>query len=76
MNIGPAAKPSLHSRLARRVVLPLVLLWALGTAIALGVANHFAGIAFDRALLDDAHAVAAHCAAAGRDCSWRSRRPS
>ena len=53
-------KPSLRSRLARRVVLPLVLTWAFGTAVALSVANYFAGQAFDRSLLDDAYAVAAH----------------
>ena len=53
-------KPSLRSRLARRVVLPLVLTWALGTAMALSVANYFAGQAFDRALLDDAYAIAAN----------------
>ena len=54
------AKPSLRSRLARRVVLPRVLTWALGTAIALSVANYFAGQAFDRALLDDAYSIAAN----------------
>ena len=53
-------KPSLRSRLARHVVLPLVLTWALGTAVALSVANYFAGQAFDRSLLDDAYAVAAN----------------
>ena len=53
-------KPSLRSRLTRRVVLPLVLTWALGTAVALSVANHFAGQAFDRALLDDAYSIAAN----------------
>ena len=53
-------KPSLRSLLARRVVLPLVLTWALGTAVALSVTNYFAGQAFDRSLLDDAYAVAAH----------------
>ncbi len=53
-------KPSLRSRLTRHVVLPLVLLWALGTAVALSVANHFAGQAFDRSMLDDAYAVAAN----------------
>lgn len=57
---GPAlSKPTLQARLIRRVMLPLVLTWGLGTAIALGVANHFAGQAFDRALLDDAYALAA-----------------
>ena len=54
------AKPSLRSRLTRRVVLPLVLTWALGTAVALSVANYFAGQAFDRALLDDAYSIAAN----------------
>ena len=54
------AKPSLRSRLVRHVVLPLVLTWALGTAVALSVANYFAGQAFDRSLLDDAYAVAAN----------------
>ena len=59
---GPpvSSKPSLRSRLARHVVLPLVLMWALGTAVALSVANYFAGQAFDRSLLDDAYAVAAN----------------
>ena len=54
------AKPSLRLRVIRHVVVPLVVLWALGTAVALGVANHFAGRAFDRSLLDDAYAVAAN----------------
>ena len=54
------AKPSLRLRVIRHVVVPLVVLWALGTAAALGVANHFAGRAFDRSLLDDAYAVAAN----------------
>jgi len=53
-------KPSLRSRVTRHVVLPLVLMWALGTAVALSVANYFAGQAFDRSLLDDAYAVAAN----------------
>jgi two-component system sensor histidine kinase TctE len=59
----PAAarsKPSLRSRLARRVLFPLVMTWALGTAVALLVAHHFASQAFDRSLLDDAYAVAAN----------------
>ena len=53
-------KRSLRSRVARHVVLPLVLTWALGTAVALSVANYFAGQAFDRSLLDDAYAIAAN----------------
>ena len=58
------SKPTLQSRLVRRVMLPLVLTWAVGTAVALAVANHFAGKAFDRALLDDAYALAASMRAA------------
>ncbi len=53
-------KPSLRTRVVRHVVVPLVVLWALGTAVALGVASYFAGRAFDRSLLDDAYAVAAN----------------
>ncbi len=53
-------KQSLRSRVIKHVVLPLVVLWALGTTVALGVANYFAGQAFDRSLLDDAYAVAAN----------------
>ena len=66
MNADSAAlsKPTLQSRLVRRVMLPLVLTWAVGTAVALAVANHFAGEAFDRALLDDAYALAASMRAA------------
>ena len=55
-----STKPSLRSRLVRHVVVPLVLTWGLGTALALSVANYFAGQAFDRSLLDDAYAVAAN----------------
>jgi len=54
------AKQSLRSRVIKHVVLPLVVLWALGTTLAVGVANYFAGQAFDRALLDDAYAIAAN----------------
>ena len=53
-------KPSLESRLVRRVMVPLVLTWAIGSAVAMSVANYFAGEAFDRALLDDAYALAAN----------------
>ena len=53
------SKPTLQARLVRRVMLPLVLTWAIGTGLALTVANNFAGQAFDRALLDDAYALAA-----------------
>ena len=53
-------KPSLRSRVIKHVVLPLVVMWALGTAVAVGVANYFGGQAFDRSLLDDAYVVAAN----------------
>ncbi len=54
------AKPSLRSRITRHALLALVLVWGLGSAVVLTVGNHFAGEAFDRALLDDAYALAAH----------------
>jgi two-component system sensor histidine kinase TctE len=52
--------PLLHHRLLRHVIVPLALTWLLGGALALGVARHFTQQAFDRALLDDAYAVATH----------------
>lgn len=54
------AKPSLRRRLSQHVLVPLVLTWAVGTAVVLAVAEHFAGQAFDRALLEDGYALAAH----------------
>ena len=57
-----ARKPSLNSRLLRHVLLPLATTWALGTLIVIGVSQHFAGKAFDRALLDDAYLVASRVA--------------
>ncbi|WCM93213.1 sensor histidine kinase N-terminal domain-containing protein [Acidovorax sp. NCPPB 2350] len=55
-----AAPPSLRSRLLRHVLAPLALTWFAGTAISVLVANSFTQRAFDRALLDDAYAVAAN----------------
>jgi two-component system, OmpR family, sensor histidine kinase TctE len=40
------------------VLLPLALTWLLGTGVTVGVAYYFAQTAFDRALLDDAYALA------------------
>jgi two-component system, OmpR family, sensor histidine kinase TctE len=57
---GVPRKPSLRSRVAMHVILPLALTWLVGTAIALGVANYFAQQAFDRSLLDDAYSVASN----------------
>lgn len=53
-------KPSLRARVVRHVMGPLALTWLLGTAVTVGVAYYHAQQAFDRALLDDAHALAAH----------------
>ncbi|MEK9951035.1 MAG: sensor histidine kinase N-terminal domain-containing protein, partial [Curvibacter sp.] len=54
----PPDKPSLRARLVRHVLLPLALTWLLGTAVTVAVAYYFAQKAFDRALLDDAYALA------------------
>src|SRR4051794_28922812 len=53
-----SAKPSLHRRLGRHVLLPLALTWGIGSVVVLTVGGHFAAQAFDRSLLDDAYAVA------------------
>ena len=57
--VAPAPR-SLRSRLLRHVIAPLAVTWLLGTLLALGVARYFTQQAFDRALLDDAYAVASH----------------
>jgi two-component system sensor histidine kinase TctE len=54
-----ASKPSLRAQLVRHVLVPLGLTWLLGTAVVVAVAYHYAQKAFDRALLDDAYALAA-----------------
>lgn len=51
---------SLLQRLLRRVIVPLALTWLIGTVLAFAVARFFTQQAFDRALLDDAYAVASH----------------
>ncbi len=51
---------TLRHRLLQHVIGPLALTWLLGVLIALGVARYFTQQAFDRALLDDAYAVATH----------------
>lgn len=61
------APPALLERIGRHVLLSLVLIWGLGSAVVLGVGNHFVAEAFDRALLDDAHALAAHVRGGERD---------
>lgn len=52
-------KPSLRRKILLHVLWPLALTWALGAAIAIGLAQYFTMQAYDRALLDDAHALAA-----------------
>lgn len=56
----PPLRPSLRSRLLRQVLLALALIWLLGTLAALWVTHTFTQRAFDRALLDDAYAIAAN----------------
>lgn len=55
-----ATSTSLRARLLQHVILPLALTWLVGALLALGVARYFTQQAFDRALLDDAYAVASH----------------
>ena len=57
---GDSLNPSLRSRLLRHILLPLMLTWALGTAVTMGVAYHFTERAFDRSMLDDAMLLASH----------------
>ncbi len=56
---APRARASLRSHLTWRLVLPLMLTWALGTGGALWLASRYVQQAYDRALLDDAYAIAA-----------------
>lgn len=62
LNTGPLAAPppSLRTRLLRHVLLPLSLIWLVGTVASALMANTFTQRAFDRSLLDDAYAVAAN----------------
>ena len=53
-----AKLPLLRVRLAYRVLLPLALMWLAGTVITVSAAYYYAAQAFDRALLDDAYALA------------------
>ncbi len=55
-----ASAPSLRSRLLWRVLLPLAVTWSIGSTIAFTLSWALAGRAFDRALLDDAYAIAAN----------------
>ena len=62
---GPEA-PSLIGRVLRRVLIPLALTWMAGSLAVLVVASHFTGLAFDRALLDDAFSISANVHATER----------
>jgi two-component system sensor histidine kinase TctE len=53
-------KPSLRGKLMGHVLIPLAVVWLIGTLLSAGIANYFAQKAFDRSLLDDAYAVAGH----------------
>ena len=53
------AKPLLRARLVRHVLVALGVIWLLGSSFTVGMAYYFAQKAFDRALLDDAYAMAA-----------------
>lgn len=58
-----ALAPSLRTRIARNVLLPLALTWLAGTGVTTSVAYYYAEQAFDRALLDDAYALASNVSA-------------
>lgn len=60
MTAGDAsALPSLSARLARHVLVPLAVVWLLGTTFAIGLAMTLTESSFDRSLLDDALGLAA-----------------
>ncbi|MEP7139422.1 MAG: sensor histidine kinase [Caldimonas sp.] len=54
---------TLRSRLLWRVLLALAITWSIGSGAAFSLSWVLAGRAFDRALLDDAHAIAGNVAA-------------
>jgi len=53
-----------------RLLLPLALVWMVGSVVALGVAQVYIGKAFDRSLLDDAYAIDANVSAAAGELSF------
>ena len=60
MNRPDGRKLSLRARMLMRVLVPLAFTWLAGSAVAVGVAVIFTRQAFDRSMLDDAAAIAAH----------------
>ncbi len=63
------SKPSLRARVVQHVLWPLALTWLLGTGVTVGVAYFYAQKAFDRALLDDAFALASRVRREGGELS-------
>ncbi|MET3512516.1 two-component system sensor histidine kinase TctE [Pseudacidovorax sp. 1753] len=63
---GHRPRPSLRARVLRQVMLPLALTWLAGTVVVLTISNYFVRQAFDRALVDDAYAIAANIQPQGR----------
>ena len=62
--------PPLRRRMMWRLLLPLALVWMVGSVVALGVAYVYIGKAFDRSLLDDAYAIAANVSASGGELTF------
>ena len=65
MTYSSSHKPSLRNRLLRHVLVPLSVVWLLGSVLMVAIASYFAQQAFDRALLDDAYLVASHVRRSG-----------
>lgn len=55
----PRVLPTLRARMVRHVLLPVSLVWLLGSMVVLWVASQSASAVFDRGLLDDALGLAA-----------------
>lgn len=61
MQTSPVAeRPSMRSRMLLRVLVPLALIWVIGSVTAFAVAHFFTVEAFDRALVGIARAIAAN----------------
>jgi len=58
-----SGRRSLRARMVWRVLPPLAATWLIGSAIALSLSWIFAGQAYDRALLENAYAIAANIGA-------------
>ena len=67
-------RPSLRAQLVRHVLVPLGLTWLVGTTVVVAVAYYYAQKAFDRALLDDAYALAARVKADGQVLTFELSR--